>query len=407
MGTMRTRTQTFLVVAALLGTGTAPARGQNAAIDPRWLAYLGCWEQVGVAKSHVCVVPAAGTSAVELLTIVKGEVTARERIAATGEHLQTTVADCAGWRSAEWSTRGQRLYLHSEDSCPTGIARAGTGVIAMSGNGQWLYIQGITIGGQTGLRVQRYREATSELLLPNDVAQALRLGVSTTIQARAATGAPLSIDDVVETSRNVDVPVLEAWLVERAEPFTLDAKRLIALADAGVPSRVIDLMVALSYPRAFAINAASRQGERVVATKSYGVGAAPASYITRYDPLCFSYSFMYPYSYDCSGRGYNYGYGYGYGYEYGYGLYPGGNPVTIIYVGSGGGSGSRPHGRVVNGEGYAKGADAATAQALPRPSANSWSQPSSGSSSGSAGAQSSSSSSGSSEQRTAKPRPPQ
>jgi hypothetical protein len=398
---MRTRTQTLLVVAALLAGRAATARAQDATIDPRWLAYLGCWERVDAAKSHVCVVPAAGNSAVDLLTIDKGEVTARDRIAATGEHLQTSRGDCSGWQSAEWSAHGQRLYLHSEDSCPAGVAHGGTGVIAMSGNGQWLYIQGMTVAGQTGLRVQRYREATSELLLPNDVADALRLGVAATIQARAAAGAPLSMEDVVETSRNVDVPVVEAWLVERAEPFPLNAKRLIALADAGVPSRVIDLMVALSYPKAFAINAAARQGERLVATQSSGVGTAPAGYVTSYDAVCSTYGYMYPYSYDCSGRGYGYGYGYGYG------LYPGGYPVTIIYVGSGGSSSSRPHGRVTP-EGYVKGSDAVSADARPRPSTDSWSRPSSGSSSGSTGTGTQgSSSSGSTEQRTAKPRPPQ
>jgi hypothetical protein len=406
---MRTRTHTLLVVAALLGIAAVPARGQHATIDPRWLAYLGCWERVDAAKFQVCVVPAAGTSAVDLLTIAKGEVTARERITATGEHVQSAGEDCTGWKSAEWSAQGQRLYLHSEGSCAGGVERRGAGLIAMSGDGQWLYIQGATIGGQTGLRVQRYREATSELLLPNDVADAIRLGVAATIEARAAAAAPLSVDDVVEASQKVDVPVLEAWLVARAEQFSLNAKRLVALADAGVPSRVIDLMVALSYPRAFAINPTSRQGERL-ARRSDGVGTTPASYATPYDPLCAGYSFMYPYtyfttsygyftspygSYDCSGLGYSHGYGYG--------LYPGGSPVTIIYVGSGGGR--RPHGQV-SPDGYIKGTDEPSAQALPRPS-DSWSQPSGGSSSGSTGTRTSTPASGSTEQRTAKPRPPQ
>src|SRR5881397_3797308 len=262
---MRIRTQTLFIVAALLGTGAAPARSQGTAIDPRWLAYLGCWEGVDAAKSRVCVVPSGDPSSVELVTVVKGEVTARERIAATGDRLQTSKGDCAGWQSAQWSSHGQRLYLRSEDTCAGGTA-AGTGVIAMVDDGQWLYIQGMTIGGQIGMRVQRYREATSELLLPDEVTAALRrLGISSTMQARAAASAPLAIDDVVEASRNLDGAVVEAWLVARGARFTLDAKRLIALADAGVSPRVIDLMVALSYPKVFAIDAVSRQGERVAA----------------------------------------------------------------------------------------------------------------------------------------------
>ena len=109
---------------------------------------------------------------------------------------------------------------------------------------------------------------------------------------------------------------------------------------------------------------------------------------------------MSPYFYDCTGLGSAYRYGYGYGY--GYGWYPGGYPVTIIY--NGGGSSSRPHGRVVNGEGYVKGTDAVSADAVPRlPDVRS--QTTSGASSGGY-SPSSSSTSGSSDQRTAKPRPP-
>jgi len=166
-----------------------------------------------------------------------------------------------------------------------------------------------------------------------------------------------------------------------------------------VPSRIIDLMVAVSNPRAFAINALSRQGERLPATRSDGVGTAPDGYVSTYDPVCYDPMFMY--SYNC-GVG---GYGYGFGSDYGYGWNPGG--VTIIYGGSSGGGssggGSRPHGRVVNGTGYVKGDDGPSTQALPRPPADS--RPASGSTSGSSGTGTQSTSSGTTEQRTAKPRP--
>src|SRR5881397_1711830 len=122
MGPIRTRTHTLFVVAALLGTGAAPAWSQDTAIDPRWLAYLGCWEQVDAAKSHLCVVPSGDASSVDLVTVVKGEVTARERIAATGDRVQITKGDCTSWQSAQWSPHGQRLYLRSEDNCAAGTA---------------------------------------------------------------------------------------------------------------------------------------------------------------------------------------------------------------------------------------------------------------------------------------------
>jgi len=67
-----------------------PARGQGAAIDPRWLAYLGCWEQIGVASPRCALSPTGDRSTVDLVTIAKEKVTARERIAATGLRVETT-----------------------------------------------------------------------------------------------------------------------------------------------------------------------------------------------------------------------------------------------------------------------------------------------------------------------------
>ena len=398
---MRTRTHTLLV-AALLGAGAAPLSGQDAAIDPRWTAFLGCWESDAAAAPLLCVVPATGVSAVDLVTIVNGEVAARERIAADGERHETTSGECRGWQSAEWSASGQRIFLSSEDDCNKGSTRHGTGVIAMSGAGEWLYIQGVTVGGQTGLRVLKYREATNDAPLPIDVADALRVGVASVSRARAAAGARLSTDDVVETSRHVNVAVLEAWLAERAEPFTLDAEGLIKLADAGVPTRIIDLMIALSYPKYFAVNAASRQGERrIPARDSSRYGAATTAYGSS-DPLCYTSYLMDPYASSyCNDFGYRSYAPYGFD-DYGFGWYPYGYPVTIVF--SAGGS-SRPHGRVVNGNGYVQGGDPDPFQATPRPSeprTTGGSTSGGGSSSGS-----SSGSSGSSEPRTAKPRPPQ
>lgn len=398
---MRTRTKTFLVVAALLGAGAAPTRAQDVAGDSRWLAYLGCWEPIESVKSVLCVVPVAGASAVDFVTITKGLVTERERIAATGERVETNSSDCAGWRSAEWSAHGQRLYLRSEDVCAGASARRGTGLIAMSANGQWLYVQSATVAGQTGLRVERYRGVTGEVALPTEVTDALRLGVSATRAARAAAAAPLSIDDVVEASRRVEAAVLEAWLVERGEPFTLDAKRLVTLADAGVPAPVIDLMIALSYPRVFAINAASRLGERRVRSDSLRRGAGVAA-IMPISPLC-STAYLYPYvssysyaPFDCTGLGYGYGYGYGSGW------YPGGYPVTVVHTGPS--RPTRPHGRAENGRGYRQsgneGADAkprSIEPSSPTSTGSSHGVPSSGSGS--------SSTSSSGEQRTAQPRP--
>jgi len=407
---MRTRTA-FLAAAALLGLAL-PARAQHTAVDSRWLAFLGCWEPVANTKSVLCVVP-AGTGTVDLVTIKKGEVVERERIAATGQPTATTDEDCTGSETGEWSAIAVRVYLRSTETCAGALRREGTGIIAMTGagKGDWVYIQGVTLGaavGQTGVRVQRYREVdTDDLMLPDDIKAALPSEVASTMRARTAALAPLAVNDLTEASRKVDPAVVQAWLIERGRPFVIDAKKLVALADAGVPSSTIDLVVALSYPGKFAINAVDRQGERLS-----GTGVATVNDVTTLGQCAFRTPYWFdpfydPY-YDCMGRGYGYSsYGYGYGYGYGYPYNYFGGPV-IVYIpssgGGGGGSGSpRSHGRMVNGQGYT-GGTAGGNIAMPRSSEPASTSSGSTGSPSASSASSSSSSSGSSE-RTAHRRP--
>jgi len=144
------------------------------------------------------------------------------------------------------------------------------------------------VAGQTGLQVQRYRPAAGD--------DSLHLGISPR-SPRAPRAAARSGSTTWSKRRGRCRRRAPGLVIERAEPFTLDAKRLIALADAGVPSGVIDLMVALSYPQAFAINPAARQGERrtLAANSSY---REPVSVMLE-QPLCSTLYFMIPCRDDC------------------------------------------------------------------------------------------------------------
>src|SRR5688572_922315 len=163
---MRTRIP-LLLAGAMLGIGAAPAPApalaQTPTVDSRWVAYLGCWRSIEIGReSTVCLVPATGTAAVDLVTIDSGQVVAAEQIAATGQRVATMRGDCSGWQSAQWSDVSDRVYLRSEETCPGWGTRTGTGLIALTSEGQLLYIQANTIGQKTGVRVQRYREAAAE-----------------------------------------------------------------------------------------------------------------------------------------------------------------------------------------------------------------------------------------------------
>ncbi|MGH7718889.1 MAG: hypothetical protein ACREON_08625 [Gemmatimonadaceae bacterium] len=367
-----------------------------------------------MSTPRVCVIPAAGTSAVDIATVVDGKITARERIDATGEQRVSSRDGCTGWERAEWSPDGRRVYLRSEHACSGGVKRTSSGVFSMSAAGEWLDVQGVTSGEHTGVRVARYLEAGYPDALPTEIAAALRDHVPSASAARTVAMSPLTTTDVVEASRHLDPAVVEAWLIEREQGFDIDAKRLVALADAGLPERVIDVMVALSYPKAFAINRATRQGEIRPAEgvrgdgDTYESGRRVGPIYTSSDPFGYSscsWSYYSWYGYSPYGCG-------GYGYGYGYGWYPGDNPVVIIVRPEDGEAERR--GRVVKGRGYTRGdresepSSGSDVNATRRSGGSSGSSTSGSSTSDRAHSPSSGSSAGSDRGsgRTAKPRSP-
>ena len=397
----------------LLGAATrAPAQGIEP--DPRWQSWLGCWEpvdsstavmRINVRTPVVCVTPAPGKSAVDIAMVAEGKIVERERVDASGEQRQSTREGCRGWESAEWAPDGKRVYLRSEYTCDGGLKRGSSGLIAISPSGEWLAIHGVNAGGNRGVRVLRYREARYAQSLPEEIASALKGRTMSAGAARIAAGAPLEIADLLEASRRLDPSVMEAWLIERGEGFAVDANRLVQLEKAGIPDRVIDVMVALSYPKVFAFNAASGEAEL---RAEEGLQRAPSAYGT---PGQVAYIDWDPFYY--SGYGWNrysrYGYS-PYGYGYGYGWYPGNRPVVIVVRGSPGDVAARG-GRVVAGRGYTRGGsgsgDGGTATRRGGSGSGSGSSSSVGSSGGSSGGRATGSSTGSSGSgRTAKPRDP-
>ena len=395
-----TLTATALAAGLLLGT---EARAQEPALDARWQAWVGCWQPSDAEAPDaptVCVVPAA--RGVEVVTLREGQVQQREAIVADGARQPVERNGCSGWESAAWSADGQRLYRASEQSCEGGVQRRATGVMAISRSGEWLGVHGVAADAETGVRAIRYRPVAVDAALPAADAAALRRLVPSTEQARTAAVAPVTTADVLEASRQVDEEVLLAWLVETGQGFGMEvhADRLVELADAGVPERAIDLMVALSYPRVFAIDQASMEGER--RPDEPGRTATRPRHV--WDPWGYGGWGYGGWGYD--GWGYGSGWGYSpysrygrYGGYGGYGWYGSGYPVVVVRQPSDGDgdSGSAGRGRAVNGRGYTRGGGSDSPSARPSSS--------SGRSGGSAssGASGSSGSSGG-ETRRGKPR---
>ena len=421
---------TCLAGSALLAAPAA--RAQQAQTDPRWHGWVGCWEPAATQNAQapalarallVCVVPATGSTGVDVVTVADTQVVSRERMVATGQRSGVTRDACKGWESAEWSAAGTRVYLHSELACQGNLRRRSSGLMALTPEGEWLDVRAVSAGNRSTTRVLRYEAAPLPATLPADVAAALRDPAMLAAGPMPAT-ADLTFADVAEASHQLDAQVVEAWLAESNQDFAMNAARLVAAKRAGVSDDVIDVMVALSYPRVFTVNPASREAEFRPPTETSGVASG---YAVRpygwggggyyYSP--YGWDAWWPYGYNpyspfyspYAGYGYGPWYG-GYGGWYGGWYYGGGGGVIIT---TGGGGPAANHGQVVKGRGYAQGGSGGGGgqQAQPRPSAgerqrgDGSAQPSAGSQPASRGSQPASSSgrSGSSG-RTAKPRSP-
>lgn len=379
----------LLVLLLFAGTGAVAAQEMDA--DPRWQAWLGCWEPTGTPSPEegeaetsgtplVCVIPARGASAAEMVTVVDGEIVERERLA-MDEQRPSSSEGCTGWESATWSADGRRVYHRAEHSCTGELERRSTGLMAMLPTGEWLDVRGVSVGGSSAVHVVRYREAGAPGILSAEVGAARQDRARAVDAARLAAAAPLTTAEVIEASRHLDPEVVEAWLVEREQGFAINARRLVELADAGVPERVIDVMVALSYPNVFAINRPEREAD----FRSDDSAGRPEQ--RRPGPVVGLGSWRYP-GYGYSYYPYGYGYGHGYGRGYGYRGYP------VVIVVRGDDDASQPRARAVKGRGYTRSTDSSgSAGAAPA------SRP------GTSAGTTSSGSGKSSPPRTAKPRP--
>jgi hypothetical protein len=368
---------------AALVAGSAGAQQQAG----NWQSWLGCWTAGpaigGLSPSAVgplvCIAPTADANVVELTTISGDKVVSTQRIDASGRELPMDAKGCTGTQRAQWSADGRRVYLKAVARCG-GVERVTSGIIAMSPAGEWLDVQGVAAGGDEGVRVARYRDAGVPSAVPEPLASVLRERGTVSPGARLVAGGTIGSAAVIEASHIATPAVVEAWLLERGQIFPLDAHELVRLADAGVPPRVTDAMVAVSNPGVFAVarpEAAARSGsgrtdeDDVVGRRVYVyMDPAYSPYRWGYTPYGYGYGYGYgPYGYAPLGYG---GYGYGPGY-YGYPGYV--TPGVIVNP-------QQPvvRGHAVKGRGYTQG-EPTTATPTPSTARSTERSPGAGSSS--------------------------
>lgn len=359
---------TTLLFALILSAGSAFAQaGASAAqtlrggveqppVDPRFAGWLGCWrldDDLAGTGARMCITPEKG--GVRMQTLVGTNKGIDELVIADGVSRSITDPECKGNEQAEWSKDDGRVFRTTNVTCGKDPARTIKTVTFMAPGPALIHVQHV-IGDSAAasVRVQRYRRAANQKLADGSTAPQPDNGVA----LRTTAAERWTAEDVIEASDKLPVAALQAALTELRHGFDLNKKTLIALDNGGVNESVIDLMVALTYPKKFVVERAS--GGSAPIGVSTGSGWFDPFLSAEYAaPLmnCYTpYGYGYRSYYSMCGPGYygSFGYNYyGYGYPY-YPYYPGGGWVDIGVVPPivGPPVTPQPEGRVVNGHGY-------------------------------------------------------
>ena len=356
------------LLASILIAGSAyaqqpPARAAAPAAlqtDSRFASWLGCWrldDDLAGTGARMCITPE--NSGVRLQTVVGSNKGIDELVIPDGVARPITDAECQGTEQSEWSADGARIFRSTTVTCGKEAARTIKTVAFLAPGPAWINVQHVSgEAANTSVRVQRYRRAANQKLADGSTAQQpdATMAMRTTPEQTR-----WSIEDVIEASAKLPAEAMQAALTEVHHPFDLNKRTLVLLDQGGVTDSVIDLMVALTYPKRFVVE---RRG-----------GGSPTGITTGtgwFDPFmpgtmamgmdCYTpYGYGYRSYYSMCGGGamypmaFNY-YGYGNGF-YGYG-YPGNYGWVDLgafpIIGSINVNPTEPQGegRVVNGRGY-------------------------------------------------------
>lgn len=338
----------------------APAA--TAQVDARFSAWLGCWrldDDLAGTGARMCITPEKG--GVRLQTVAGSQKGIDELVIPDGAAHPITDTDCKGTERAEWSKDGARIFRTTDVTCGKEAPRTIRSVAFLAGGPQWINVQMMSgTAANAAVRVQRYRRAANQQLADGSKAPQPDPAAMLRSDPNAITW---SVEDVIEASGKMPAEVVQAALAEVHQPFGLNKRELVALADGGVNSQVIDLMIALTYPKKFVV-------------ERRGGGSTPSGVLTGsgwFDPLMtgsmmstsmldcytpFGYGYRSYYSYACGSlMGYDY---YGYNRYTPYGAYGGYGGYGWVDIGSnpqvGGGTITEPQGegRAIKGVGYAQ-----------------------------------------------------
>jgi len=212
---MLRRIARFTTACALVSAGSMRAQTST---DTRWSAWLGCWRSAETDAATTCVVPTARSTAVDVVTIVNGDIDSRQRIDADSQPHAIDRAGCHGTETTHWSPTGHRVYRRDDLVCPGGVNGIATTLMAISPAGEWLNIEGVRAGAGSLERLDRFHDAGLPSTVPKDIRTAISRRQLAITTARAAAAAPVTEADVLEATAYVEPGVVRSWLAESGAP---------------------------------------------------------------------------------------------------------------------------------------------------------------------------------------------
>lgn len=320
----------------------------SAAIDVRWIPWIGSWRLVSNTVNRddrglkgdyrLEVSPTDSGNAVTMKTFEDDTVLFEDVIIADGISQPLKDKECSGWYKYSWSDTGKRLLFESESRCPDKPVQNISGISIINRNGDWVDIQLLRNSQDRIITVRRYS------LVSDQTEDFAGQGVGIAMAGRLKAGKNFSVNEIIELSATVPQEVLEAAIMEYREPFGINSKTLQRLADAAVPSPVIDLMVALSFPEKFYVE---RDTVSIVAAGNSGSGEPDIIYSSPYYSRYSIVDPFFPWYWTPST--------YALYWNYGWDMWPG--LYYPYYYGSGSSGGFQQRhdsGRLVAGRGYTR-----------------------------------------------------
>jgi hypothetical protein len=321
----------FAACAVLLGSShLSPAQSavRLSTTDPRWYAWLGCWaadaDETGeqsTSSSATCIVPIAGSSAVEALTVARHKVVARDRLDSSRPHALDGQG-CQGMEAVNWSQTNRRVFVRSDYTCSSGVRGTSTSLFAISPTGEWLRIEEVRSGNGSTMNVVHLRDVGLLSVVAPDAARAIEARRREIIAARAAAAAAITAEELADATYALNGSVVRAWVFAADQRFNVDPRELAALARADLPLSVLQTLAALAEYQGAPLYSAPRNDGNVymnsssvnvtpqVAQNPYydGYPCSPLNCLNPYSPFNgFGSPFGYPLTFVTTQRGFSRG----------------------------------------------------------------------------------------------------